>query len=69
MSVPFRKRDYRLRRSGDGNISGPAQLGAYMARAGYDGSQAPTVDTLFALHRAHLTAIPYENLGIHFDER
>lgn len=41
------------------------RLGAYMARVGYDGSLAPTIDTLFALHRAHLTAIPYENLDIH----
>lgn len=41
------------------------RLGAYMARIGYDGPLAPTVETLHALHRAHLTAIPYENLDIH----
>ena len=41
------------------------RLGAYVARVGYDGSLAPTVETLRALHRAHLTAIPYENLDIH----
>lgn len=42
-----------------------ARLGAYLARVGYDGPLAPTVGTLHALHRAHLTAIPYENLDIH----
>jgi N-hydroxyarylamine O-acetyltransferase len=37
---------------------------AYLARIGYGGSLRPTVDTLFALHRAHAMAIPFENLDI-----
>ena len=37
----------------------------YLARVGYTGALTPTRDTLFALHRAHLRAIPYENLDIH----
>jgi N-hydroxyarylamine O-acetyltransferase len=41
------------------------RLGAYLVRVGYDGPLAPDVETLRALHRAHLTAIPYENLDIH----
>jgi arylamine N-acetyltransferase len=36
----------------------------YLRRVGYDGDLAPTYDTLVALHRAHLDAVPYENLGI-----
>jgi N-hydroxyarylamine O-acetyltransferase len=38
---------------------------AYLARIGYAGSRAPTVDTLRALHRAHLFAVPFEDLDIH----
>ena len=41
------------------------RLSAYLARVGYDGPLTPTIGTLRALHRAHLTAIPYENLDIH----
>jgi N-hydroxyarylamine O-acetyltransferase len=41
------------------------RIGAYLARVGYDGPLEPTVGVLRALHRAHLTAIPYENLDIH----
>jgi arylamine N-acetyltransferase len=37
---------------------------AYLRRVGYDGDLAPTYDTLVALHRTHLDAVPYENLGI-----
>jgi N-hydroxyarylamine O-acetyltransferase len=32
---------------------------------GYDGALTPTVETLYALHRAHLSTIPYENLDVH----
>jgi N-hydroxyarylamine O-acetyltransferase len=42
-----------------------AQLQRYCARLGYDGPRAATLTTLRALHRAHLLAIPYENLDIH----
>ena len=37
-------------------------LDAYFARVGYDGSRAPTLDTLRALHRFHPAAIAFENL-------
>lgn len=40
-------------------------LEAYFARVGYTGSHEPTLETLMALHRLHLLAIPYENLDIH----
>lgn len=39
-------------------------LGRYLARIGYRGSLRPTVETLRALHRAHLATVPYENLDI-----
>ncbi len=38
---------------------------AYLARIGHAGSRAPTIDTLRALHRAHLHAVPFENLDVH----
>jgi len=41
------------------------QLDRYVARIGYRGPRDPTLGTLRALHRAHLLAIPYENLDIH----
>lgn len=41
-----------------------AQLTRYFARIGYDGPRQPTLTTLRAIHRAHLLAIPYENLDI-----
>src|SRR5690242_6235971 len=37
-------------------------LDAYLARIGYDGVRRPTVDVLRSVHRAHATAIPFENL-------
>ena len=40
-------------------------LDAYLARVGYEGSLEPIPATLYALHRAHLLTIPYENLDIH----
>ncbi len=42
-----------------------AEAEAYLTRIGYDGARAPTIKTLRALHRAHLTAVPFENLDIH----
>lgn len=39
-------------------------LGAYLARIGYGGPVAPTLEALFDLHRAHVVAIPFENLDI-----
>ena len=40
-------------------------IDAYLTRIGYKGSREPTVDTLNQLHRAHLLAVPFENLDIH----
>jgi N-hydroxyarylamine O-acetyltransferase len=37
---------------------------AYLARIGYQGDLSPTLETLNALHFAHLSAIPFENLDI-----
>jgi N-hydroxyarylamine O-acetyltransferase len=42
-------------------------LDAYLARLGLSGDLPPTLDTLRALHRAHLAAIPFENLQIILD--
>ncbi len=42
-----------------------AELARYFARIGYTGPRAATLSTLRAVHRAHLLAIPYENLDIH----
>jgi N-hydroxyarylamine O-acetyltransferase len=39
-------------------------LGAYLRRVGHDGDTAPSALTLAALHRAHLAAIPFENLDV-----
>ncbi|MDB5425961.1 MAG: hypothetical protein JWQ29_3377 [Phenylobacterium sp.] len=41
-------------------------LKAYLKRIGYAGNPRPDLSTLCALHRAHLLAIPYENLDIQF---
>jgi N-hydroxyarylamine O-acetyltransferase len=37
---------------------------AYFARIHYQGTADPTLDTLCSLHRAHMLAIPFENLDI-----
>ncbi len=41
------------------------KLERYLQRINYTGSRKITIDTLRELHRAHLFAIPYENLDIH----
>jgi N-hydroxyarylamine O-acetyltransferase len=41
------------------------ELARYFARVGYDGPATVSLQTLRTLHRAHLLAIPYENLDIH----
>jgi N-hydroxyarylamine O-acetyltransferase len=41
-----------------------SDLAAYLARIGVSGVPAPTVESLFTLHRAHVEAIPFENLDI-----
>ncbi len=48
-----------------GNEIPPAlDLAAYLQRVGYGGSLDPTLETLRALHLAHTSAIPFENLDI-----
>jgi N-hydroxyarylamine O-acetyltransferase len=39
-------------------------LAAYLARIGFDGAPRPDLATLKSIHRAHLRAIPYENLDV-----
>jgi N-hydroxyarylamine O-acetyltransferase len=39
-------------------------LEAYLRRVGFAGDTAPTVQTLAALHRAHVAAVPFENVDI-----
>ena len=39
-------------------------LNAYLGRIGYAGSREPSLDTLMALHEAHVGAIAFENLDI-----
>lgn len=40
-------------------------LAAYLARINTSGPTEPTLETLRTLHRAHLMAVPFENLDIH----
>jgi N-hydroxyarylamine O-acetyltransferase len=37
---------------------------SYLARIAYSGPTTPTAETLRAIHRAHLLAVPFENLDI-----
>ena len=41
----------------------------YLQRIGYTGGREPTAATLAALQRAHLLAVPFENLDIHLGRR
>jgi N-hydroxyarylamine O-acetyltransferase len=40
-----------------------------LRRINYTGSTEPTAETLRSLHRAHLLAVPFENLDIHLGHR
>ncbi len=40
----------------------------YLERIGYRGARDPSAETLRALQRAHLLAVPFENLSIHLGE-
>ncbi|MGK5532807.1 arylamine N-acetyltransferase family protein [Streptomyces sp. URMC 129] len=40
----------------------PLDLDAYLARVGWSGTPATTLETLRSLHRAHVYGIPFENL-------
>jgi N-hydroxyarylamine O-acetyltransferase len=42
---------------------------AYLRRIGYAGTTEPTAETLRKLHRAHLLAVPFENLDIALKRR
>jgi N-hydroxyarylamine O-acetyltransferase len=42
---------------------------AYLDRIGYSGSTDPSAETLRALHRAHMLAVPFENLDIHIGRK
>jgi N-hydroxyarylamine O-acetyltransferase len=48
----------------NGGVNDRIDLDAYFERVGYTGSRASSVDTLTALHLAHATTIPFENLDI-----
>lgn len=39
-------------------------VNAYLARIGYQGPTAPIPETLRSIHRAHMMAVPFENLDI-----
>jgi N-hydroxyarylamine O-acetyltransferase len=43
-------------------------LAAYLQRIRYRGPVIPTAETLRQLHEAHLLAVPFENLSIHWGE-
>ena len=43
---------------------GDLDLDAYLTRIDFDGERAATTRTLAALHRAHTTSIPFENLEL-----
>jgi N-hydroxyarylamine O-acetyltransferase len=40
-------------------------VAGYLQRIGYTGPLDPTAETLAGLHRAHMLAVPFENLDIH----
>ena len=40
------------------------EIDAYLGRIGYSGPRTPTAETLRQLHRAHMFAVPFENLDI-----
>jgi N-hydroxyarylamine O-acetyltransferase len=42
----------------------PDEAAAYLARIGAPAPEAPTAAALASLHRAHLSAVPFENLDI-----
>lgn len=43
-------------------------LSAYLSRIGVRGPLSPSSETLRQLHHAHLLAVPFENLSIHWGE-
>src|SRR5271169_5548690 len=51
------------------SVSAMLELSAYLDRIGYTGPMEPTPETLQNLHRAHLFAVPFENLDIVLQRR
>lgn len=45
------------------------EIKAYLERINYDGPLELTAETLRGLQRAHMLAVPFENLDIHLDRR
>ncbi|WPP51022.1 arylamine N-acetyltransferase family protein [Catalinimonas niigatensis] len=43
-------------------------LEAYLKRLNYKGATSASPDTLYKLHRAHVTSVPFENLDIHYKQ-
>src|SRR5437762_8680982 len=46
-----------------------SHIDSYLKRIGYSGPTTPTPDLLRNLHRAHLLAVPFENLDIALGRR
>ncbi|RBY78766.1 arylamine N-acetyltransferase [Geodermatophilus sp. TF02-6] len=44
--------------------TGTLDLAGYLERVGYEGPVEPTAPTLRALHRAHVAAVPFENVDV-----
>src|SRR5712692_598787 len=44
-------------------------VSAYLRRIDHAGPIAPTRETLHSLHRAHMFAVPFENLDIHLGRK
>ncbi|MBI3163490.1 MAG: arylamine N-acetyltransferase [Chloroflexi bacterium] len=45
------------------------EASAYLNRINYHGSTEPTIETLRGIHRAHLLAVPFENLDIRLNRQ
>ncbi len=43
-------------------------LNAYLERIGYKGTREPSLDNLRLLHLAHVSAVPFENLDVHYQQ-
>src|SRR5437764_12252268 len=52
-----------------GNQERTVDIQRYLERINYHGSLEPTLQTLQALHEAHLLAVPFENLDIHLGRK
>ncbi|MEV4193261.1 arylamine N-acetyltransferase family protein [Streptomyces toxytricini] len=50
--------------AGDGGGAPAEDIGGYLRRLGFVRPPRPTAETLFALQRAHLERVPYENIDI-----